>query len=68
MQNVLRKLEVHSSLAAAAYARSHGFDGSEGTGDARVVDLRAAGHAGSKPREQTVKDGGRWISTMPGRG
>jgi DNA-binding NarL/FixJ family response regulator len=68
MQNVLRKLEVHSSLAAAAYARSHGFDGSDGTGPARVVDLRAAGRARSHPAERTVKDGGRWISTMPGRG
>jgi DNA-binding NarL/FixJ family response regulator len=68
MQNVLRKLEVHSSLAAAAYARSHGFDGSEGTGTARVVDLRATGRGGSHPVEQTVKDGGRWISTMHGRG
>jgi len=68
MQNVLRKLEVHSSLAAAAYARSHGFDGSDWTGPARVVDLRADGRAGSHPAERTVKDGGRWISTMPGRG
>jgi hypothetical protein len=68
MQNVLRKLEVHSSLAAAAYARSHGFDGSERTGPARVVDIRAAGRAETHPAERTVKDGGRWISTMPGRG
>jgi DNA-binding NarL/FixJ family response regulator len=68
MQNVLRKLEVHSSLAAAAYARSHGFDGSDRTGPAQVVDLREAGRARSHPGERTVKDGGRWISTMPGRG
>jgi DNA-binding NarL/FixJ family response regulator len=68
MQNVLRKLEVHSSLAAAAYARSHGFDGSDGTGGARVVDLRAPGRTGPLPADRAVRDGGRWISTMPGRG
>jgi DNA-binding NarL/FixJ family response regulator len=68
MQNVLRKLEVHSSLAAAAYARSHGFDGPDRTSPAQVVDLRAVGRARSHQAERTVKDGGRWISTMPGRG
>jgi DNA-binding NarL/FixJ family response regulator len=70
MQHVLRKLGVHSSIAAAAYARQYGVTGAERTWNVgRPVASGPARTAGpatgcDSGRLRNDQEGAGWISTM----